>query len=360
MIVRDDAGAPLPGISVGWTVTAGGGTVSPASSTSDAAGIARSRRTLGPNAGTQTARAAVSGETPVDFSAVAQIDGAVNIANATTGVLTDTVGATKTESLTVTVTDHLAAAVPGVQVNWASAGGSVSAAQVATNASGQSKVEFTYGTGAGNQTATATVTGVVGSPVTITFTATAGTATQIAKTAGDSGTAAPSTSVIYTVQSRDAHGNPKGGVVVDWAVASGGGSISPAQNTTATNGNASATHTLGAATGANTATATANAVAGAPEVTFTTTAAIVTTVEVRGNNTFFPTSVTITQGNDVTWAWQGTTAPHNVTFAAATGAPADIPDRISGSQSRTFNTAGTFAYQCTNHVGMTGSVTVNP
>ncbi|MGH7520593.1 MAG: cupredoxin domain-containing protein [Gemmatimonadales bacterium] len=27
---------------------------------------------------------------------------------------------------------------------------------------------------------------------------------------------------------------------------------------------------------------------------------------------------------------------------------------------RTFPTAGTFTYQCTNHGGMTGSVTVNP
>ena len=359
VIVRDNAGAPLPGISVGWSVTAGGGTVSPTSSTSDAAGIARSRRTLGPNAGTQTARAAVSGKTPVDFSAVAQIDGAVNIANATTGVLTDTVGATKTESLTVTVTDHLAAAVPGVQVNWASAGGSVSAAQVATTAAGQSKVAFTYGTGAGNQTATATVTGLVGSPVTITFNATAGTATQIAKTAGDNATSSPGAQVIYTVQARDTHGNPRQGVTIDWAVATGGGSIAPPQNTTAVTGNATATHTLGATSGANSATATAPGVTGGPAVTFAASA--LWTVNVNNNNTFSPTSRTIVAGDSVRFAWQGTTAAsHNVTFTG-TGAPSTITDRTSGTVSRTFGTAGTINFQCTNHPAtMNGTVTVNP
>ena len=90
VIVRDNAGAALPGVAVTWSVTAGGGSVSPTTRTSDASGIAKTRRTLGPNAGTQTARATVSGLSPVNFSAISQIQGAVNIANATTGLLTDT------------------------------------------------------------------------------------------------------------------------------------------------------------------------------------------------------------------------------------------------------------------------------
>jgi plastocyanin len=361
VIVRDDAGAPLPGVNVTWAVSAGGGTVSPLTYTSDAGGIARTRRTLGPNAGTQTARATVSGETPVTFEAVAQIQGAVNITNATTGLFVDTVDAVKAESLTVTVTDQSAAPVQDVDVVWASTTGVVSGGTVPTNGAGQSKVRFTYGTAAGTQTATATVTGLVGSPVTITFTAAAGNATQIAKTAGDGGSAAPSSQVTYTVQSRDRHNNPKGGVVIDWAVGTGGGSITPPENTTATNnGNASANRTLGTGTGNQTATATANGLTGAPEVTFTTAAQLITTVEVRNNNTFFPTSITVPKGTTVTWEWQGVTLAHNVVFAAALGAPDDITDRTSGSVPRTFNTAGTFNYTCTNHGGMNGTVTVNP
>jgi adhesin/invasin len=361
VIVRDQGGAALAGVNVSFTITAGGGSVSPASRVTDVAGIAKTRRTLGPNAGTQTVNAAAGSLTPVQFSAVSQINGAVNIANNTTGPLTDTVGATKAESLVVLVTDQNATPVQGVAVTWASTGGSVSAASVPTSAVGLSKVQFTYGTGAGNQSATATVTGLVGSPVSITLNATAGTAVSIAKTAGDNGTAPPSSQVNYTVQSRDSHDNPKGGVTIDWAVATGGGSIAPLQNTTGTNGNATATRTLGSELGTQTATATAAALPGAPSVTFTTNvAAVMTTVQVA-NNSFTPSAVTIPRNTVVTWEWQGTTVAHNVTFAPMAGAPTNIGDQTSGSAQRTFNTAGTFNYSCTNHPpGMTGSVTVNP
>lgn len=342
-----------------FSVTAGGGSVSPATRATDASGIAKTRRTLGPGAGTQTVNAVAGSLAPAMFSAVAQINGAVNIANSTTGALTDTVGSIKAESLTVLVTDQNATPIQGINVTWAATGGSVSATTVPTSAAGLSKVRFTYGTTAGNQTATATVTGLVGSPVTLTLNGTAGTAVALAKTAGDGGTANVGTQVTYTVQSRDSHGNPKGGVVIDWAVTGGGGSITPAQNTTAANGNASAQRTLSGTAGGHTATATANALSGPPTVTFTTTAAIVTTVQVA-NNTFTPDSVNVPLNSSITWEWQGTTLLHNVTFAAAAGKPNDIPNATSGSASRTFNTAGTFNYQCTNHPGMTGKVVVNP
>ena len=359
VVVHDNAGAPLPGVAVAWSVTAGGGSVSPASRISDASGIAKTRRTLGPNAGTQTARATVGNLTPVDFSAVAQIQGAVNIANATTGPLTDTVLATKAESLAVLVTDQNATPVPGVAVTWAATavGASVSANNVVTISTGQSKVRYTYGTTAGPQSATATVTGLVGSPVTITFQATAGTATNIVKTTGDGGTAPPSAQVTYTVTARDANNNPKQGVTIDWALATGGGSIT-AQSTTGANGQATATRTLGSGTGDQTATATATALTGSPQVTFTTHALLITTIDIA-DNSFTPSAVTVPLHTTVTWSWGGANI-HNVTFTAATGVPADIPNRTSGTVDRTFDTAGTFQYRCTNHVGMTGSVTVNP
>jgi plastocyanin len=165
--------------------------------------------------------------------------------------------------------------------------------------------------------------------------------------------------VTYTVTARDANNNPKQGVTIDWAVATGGGSITPAQNATGATGTASAQRTLGSGTGAQTATATASGLTGTPQVTFTTTAQLVTTIQVA-NNSFTPNTLTVPVGTQVTWEWQGTTSAHNVTFAATTGAPANIGNATSGSVSRMFNTAGTFNYQCTNHAGMTGSVTVNP
>jgi plastocyanin len=357
--VLDQNNAPLAGVNVTFAVLSGGGSVSPGSRVTSATGVAKTRRTLGAGAGTQLVTATAGSLAPVQFSAVSQINGAVNIASSTTGPLTDTVGAIKAESLIVLVTDQNAAPVQGVAVAWASTGGSVSAASVPTSAAGLSKVRFTYGNSAVAQMATATVTGLVGSPVTITLTATAGAAVSIAKTVGDNGTAAPGNPVNYTVQSRDTHGNAKGGVTIDWAVDSGGGSITPPQNSTAGNGNASATRTLGAGTGVQTATATAAALTGAPSVKFRTTAAIVTTVQVADFSFTPSTLLNIPAGTRITWQWQGTTALHNVTFVEA-GAPAPITNRTSGSDFRDFNTVGTFTYSCTNHSQMTGSITVVP
>jgi len=72
---------------------------------------------------------------------------------------------------------------------------------------------------------------------------------------------------------------------------------------------------------------------------------------------FAPASVTITKGGTVTWTNEAGTTPHNVTFSS-TGAPANIANFTTGSSARTFPNVGTFSYQCTNHAGMSGTVTV--
>src|SRR3989441_9201253 len=145
---------------------------------------------------------------------------------------------------------------------WAApGGGTVSGRNVATSATGHSKVRYTYGTTAGAQSASGAVTGLVVPPVTITFQASAGTATNIVKTTGDGGTAPPSSQVTYTATARDANNNPKQGVTIDWAVATGGGSITPAQNTTGATRTASAQRTRGGGAGGPTGAGTAAAVA---------------------------------------------------------------------------------------------------
>ena len=71
---------------------------------------------------------------------------------------------------------------------------------------------------------------------------------------------------------------------------------------------------------------------------------------------FSPAFVTITVGSIVRFNITG--VAHDVTFQAVTGAPANIPVTTDQVVSRTFNTKGTFPYDCRTHPGMSGSVTV--
>ena len=83
------------------------------------------------------------------------------------------------------------------------------------------------------------------------------------------------------------------------------------------------------------------------------------TVNATTANTFTPSNITIGVGGTVTFAF-GDVA-HNVFFD---NSPAGAPDPIAGSnsnmsQSRTFNTAGTFEFDCHMHPGMKGTVLVS-
>ena len=80
-------------------------------------------------------------------------------------------------------------------------------------------------------------------------------------------------------------------------------------------------------------------------------------VEAASQGTVFsPATVTIEQGGSVTWTFG--TFTHNVTFLATPGAPTNVPTTRNGTATRTFAAPGTFAYACTIHPGMIGSVIV--
>ena len=71
------------------------------------------------------------------------------------------------------------------------------------------------------------------------------------------------------------------------------------------------------------------------------------------NDVFSPANIQVAVGTTVTWTWNSGGNLHNVTFADTTSGSIG-----SGTFTRTFNTAGTFAFHCTLHSGMTGSVLV--
>ena len=70
--VVDEDGAAMAGVVVSFAVTAGGGTLSSTTSTTDANGRAATRLTLGSDAGTNTVSATVEGLEPVTFTATGQ------------------------------------------------------------------------------------------------------------------------------------------------------------------------------------------------------------------------------------------------------------------------------------------------
>ena len=72
---------------------------------------------------------------------------------------------------------------------------------------------------------------------------------------------------------------------------------------------------------------------------------------------FAPTSITIKKGTTVTWTNQDS-VKHTVTTTSGNGGPSSDLFGKGETFSYTFNDAGTYAYKCTPHPYMTGTVTV--
>ena len=123
-------------------------------------------------------------------------------------------------------------------------------------------------------TLSATASGLTGA-TSSAFAVGAAAAASVAKQAGDSQSVAAGSAVTVapSVVVKDAYGNPKSGATVTFAVASGGGSVGGAGQSTNASGIATVgSWTLGGTAGANTltATVTGTGIAGNP-VTFTAT-----------------------------------------------------------------------------------------
>jgi plastocyanin len=84
-----------------------------------------------------------------------------------------------------------------------------------------------------------------------------------------------------------------------------------------------------------------------------------TVTALSGPNRFAPTTVTVNQGEMVTW--NNGSGTHNVQFNDGSYEMPANPSSSSWTVSRTFNTPGTFAYICRQHgASMYGTVVVLP
>ena len=362
--VKDAQGNPVAGVNVAFAAATGGGSVAPTSAATGADGKATTVRTLGPGAGTQTTTATVTGVAPASFASIATINGAVSIAASGSAARADSVKATVVPDLAVVVKNETGAAVAGIIVHWTvSGGGHLSQTDDTTDGAGRASVTWTFDSIADAQTALATVTGLVGSPVAFAGTASAATAANIASSSGDFQAGPVSGALPVSVLVTDGFGNGKSGVSVSWA-AVGGGSVASPSTVTNAQGIATVSRNLGASPGAYGTTATAASLAGSP-VTFSDTAAAVTGVQVgSGGNIFNPATASVTHGDFVTFTWAGGVT-HNVSWdSAPVGAqPPDSPSQTSGTFTVRLTAIGSYAYHCVFHgspgAGMHGSIDAN-
>jgi hypothetical protein len=118
------------------------------------------------------------------------------------------VGVALSDTLVLEVKDARGRAVPNIPVTWAvaSGGGTVTAHAPATDAVGRARATWRLGTGAGDQTATATVDGVA--PFTFTATAQPGPAAALLVAPADTTLTSVGDTVLLRVTLRDQHGNP--------------------------------------------------------------------------------------------------------------------------------------------------------
>lgn len=140
--VRDASGSPLAGVPVAFTVTGGGGSVSPASAVTDGTGRATTVWTFGTTAGNQTLRAQAENVSTV-LSATAEADIPVGLEKIGGDNQTGGPGSTLPEPLAVRVTDEFGNPVVDFQVLFMATAGSLSPQNGITGADGTTSTRLT-------------------------------------------------------------------------------------------------------------------------------------------------------------------------------------------------------------------------
>jgi len=278
VLVADADGQPLAGQKVTFRVMVQepGAAVIPEVVNTDAHGLAATEGVLGPIAGLWQVQAEVAGgagrilTARLSATSLPDMPDSISITSGQDQggrVLTQL-----TDSLVVEVVDRFGNPEPDVQVSWtAIGGGSASAETTVTGADGRTGITRVLGGTAGDQSTTAAVEGLKGSPVSFHHLAVAAGAAGLFPISGGGQTGAVNATLPKQLKVRalDGDGNGIAGQAVTWSASTGGGSLAPVSATTDADGFAAADWTLGSTLGAQTATAKAGTL---PKVTFQATA----------------------------------------------------------------------------------------
>jgi len=249
-----------------------GGSVGPATVSTNADGEATTSLTLGTTAGPQSF-VAVAGDLTASIAATATVGPASAIIALSGSGQQDTVTKTLKAPFVAKVTDQFGNGVAGATVTWArtAGAGTLAGSTSTTGADGTASMGYTLGATPGTETVTASVAGLT-TPATFTATAVTGAASAIAVVSGQgqSGEVLKALDAPFVVKTTDAAGQPVAGVAVTWAATNGSfPALTNGTTTTDATGQASATLTVGSVAGSASATATIGTGASAKSVTFT-------------------------------------------------------------------------------------------
>ncbi len=168
VIVTDPAGIPVPGVTVTFQVTGGGGSVTGESAVTNASGIAAvGSWTLGLSLGPNALSASIPGGIPaVTFNATAAAPPPTRIAINSGDGQSAIAGQPVPIPPSVKITDSEGVGVPGVSVTFSirSGGGSISGANAVTDANGIATIG-SWSLGIGGNSLFASVPGLTGDPV---------------------------------------------------------------------------------------------------------------------------------------------------------------------------------------------------
>ena len=254
--VQDGTGSAFEGVPVTFAVTAGGGTLSAANTTTGANGRAETTLTLGPGAGTNTVEVSAEGIQGKKAFNAEGIRAPMSLKIISGNEQQGQPGAALEKPFVVEVRDHSDNPLPEVQVTFSvtSGGGSLSAGSVTTDASGRAESTLTLGPEPGTNTVAVAIADVQGEQ---TFTAEGvRTPTSLEIISGDDQQGQPGAALEmpFVVEVRDKSDNPLPDVQVMFSVTSGGGTLSATTPTTDGNGRVESRLTLGPAPGTNTVT----------------------------------------------------------------------------------------------------------
>jgi adhesin/invasin len=280
--VRDADGNGVPGVHVAWT-TEGGGSVSSPEGVTDGGGRATVQWRLGTAPGVQRAIATLQMDDALReiFTASAVPEGSPQLAMATEPPATAKSGEPLSVAPVVQLRDDdgdpLREGGVSVTVAIASGGGELGGTRTrATDEEGRATFPGLVLSGeAGTRKlifAAAGATSVTSRAIDVTAAPPASPG-SIRIERGNNQTADPGSAVAVdpAVRVLDASGNPKSGVTVTFAVASGGGSVSGASAKSGSDGIATVGEWRLGSSGTNTLTASASGYSGSP-LTFTATA----------------------------------------------------------------------------------------